>query len=131
MYSLIACCPTLNVTLYNDVKDKYANFEGVYTFQGFSDGMDYWVDTSDQNAIWYSPYHIECGSNNCPASLGFNSEIDCCSSTQIMSPNYPNSYPNNAEETWLIAAPNGSIITLQFHSFHVRLILKFENTIST
>ena len=68
-----------------------------------------------------------CGSNNCPASLGFDSEIDCCTSTQIMSPNYPNSYPNNAEETWLITAPTGSIITLQFHSFHVRLIVESKN----
>ena len=65
-----------------------------------------------------------CGSNNCPASLGFDSEIDCCSSTQIMSPNYPYSYPNNAEETWLISAPTGSIINLQFHSFHVRFIVE-------
>ena len=65
-----------------------------------------------------------CGSNNCLASLGFDSEIDCCSSTQIMSPNYPNSYPDNAEETWLISAPNGSIINLQFHSFHVRFIVE-------
>ena len=73
-----------------------------------------------------------CGSNNCPASLGFDSEIDCCNSTQIMSPNYPNSYPNNAEETWLLTAPTGSIITLQFHSFHfhsfhVRLIVDSKN----
>ena len=64
-----------------------------------------------------------CGSNNCQASLGFDSEIDCCSSTQIMSPNYPNSYPNSAEETWLITALTGSIINLQFHSFHVRFIV--------
>ena len=42
-----------------------------------------------------------------------------------MSPNYPNSYPNNAEETWLISAPTGSIINLQFHSFHVRHIIQF------
>ena len=68
-----------------------------------------------------------CGSNNCPAALGFDSESDCCSSTQIMSPNYPNPYPNNAEETWLITAPTGSIITLQFQSFHVSHIIQFEN----
>ena len=66
---------------------------------------------------------LDCGSENCPASLGFGSEVDCCSIiTQIMSPNYPNSYPNNAKETWLITAPVGSIITLQFHSFYVRFI---------
>ena len=29
--------------------------EGVYTFQGFSDGMDYWVDAEGENAIWYRP----------------------------------------------------------------------------
>ena len=65
-----------------------------------------------------------CGSNNCSASLGFDSEVDCCSSTQIMSPYYPNSYPNNAEETWLITGPAESIINLQFHSFHVRYIIE-------
>ena len=53
MFSFIACCPTLNVLLENDVKDKWANFEGLYTFQGFSDGMDYWVDAEGENAIWY------------------------------------------------------------------------------
>ena len=68
-----------------------------------------------------------CGSNNCLTSLGFFHEIDCCSSTEIMSPNYPNSYPNIAEETWLITATTGSIITLQFHSFHVRLIVESKN----
>ena len=41
-----------------------------------------------------------------------------------MSPNYPNSYPKHAKETWLITAPLGSFITLQFHSFHVRLIVE-------
>ena len=63
-----------------------------------------------------------CGSNNCLASLGLDSDVDCCSSTQIMSPNHPNSYPNNAYETWLLTAATLSIITLQFHSFHVRCI---------
>ena len=38
-----------------------------------------------------------------------------------MSPNYPNAYPNYAQVTWLISAPIGSIINLQFHSFHVRI----------
>ena len=63
-----------------------------------------------------------CGSNNCPASLDFDYEIDCCSSTQMMSPNYPNSYPKNVYETWLLTAPTGLVINLQFHSFHVRLL---------
>ena len=66
-----------------------------------------------------------CGSNNCPASLGFDSEIDCCSN-QIMSPNHPNSYPNNAYETWLLTATFGSIITIHFHSFHVSHNAVFE-----
>ena len=39
--------------LKNDVKDKWGYLEGVYTFQGFSDGMDYWVDAEGENAIWY------------------------------------------------------------------------------
>ena len=44
-----------------------------------------------------------------------------------MSPNYPNLYPNDFEENWLITAPTGSFITLQFLYFHVRLIVEFEN----
>ena len=67
-----------------------------------------------------------CGSNNCPVSLGFDSEVDCCF-LGIISPDYPNTYPNNAEETWSITAPSGSIITLQFDSFNVRHIIQFEN----
>ena len=62
---------------------------------------------------------LACGSNNCPATLGFDSNVDCCINA-ISSPNYPNSYPSNAEETWLLTAPVGLIINLQFHSFHVR-----------
>ena len=42
----------------------------------------------------------------------------------IESPGYPNSYPNNAYETWLLTSPNASIISIQFHSFHVRLIVE-------
>ena len=74
-----------------------------------------------------------CGYNNCPVSLGFDFEIDCCSTTQVIeSPNYPNSYPNNAYETWLLTDTLGSIITLQFHSFHVRLIPDLKiHTVST
>ena len=50
---LIACCPTLNVLFENDIKDVWGFREGVYTFQGFSDGMDYWVDAEGENALWY------------------------------------------------------------------------------
>ena len=72
-----------------------------------------------------------CGSNNCLASLGFDSEFDCCNKlTELMSPNYPNSYPNNANENWLITDPTASFITLQFHYFHVRIIVEFDNIIA-
>ena len=65
-----------------------------------------------------------CGSNNCPASLGFDSEIDCCVGNQIMSPNYPHSYLIFADETWLLKVSSGYTITLQFHTFHVRHIIE-------
>ena len=44
-----------------------------------------------------------CGSNNCPDSLGFDLEVDCCcklTSSTLMSPNYP----ILADEDWLITA---------------------------
>ena len=53
---LIACCPTLNVLLENNVKDKHGKYDGIYIFQGFSDGMDYWVDAEGNNAIWYQTF---------------------------------------------------------------------------
>ena len=65
---------------------------------------------------------LKCGSNNCPSSLGFESEIDCCyKPTELMSPNYPNNYPRYTSETWLLTASFGSIIILQFNSFYVIL----------
>ena len=53
MFSLIVCCPTLNILLENDVKNEVYFLEGFYTFQGFSNGMDYWVHSDGQFAIWY------------------------------------------------------------------------------
>ena len=53
LFSLLACCPTLNILLTNDVEDSWGNYEGVYTFQGFNDGKDFWVDTEGDIALWY------------------------------------------------------------------------------
>ena len=66
--------------------------------------------------------NLFCGSNNCPDSLGFDFKVDCCyelTSNTLMSPNYPNFYPNDHVEPWLITADVGLIINLQFHSFQV------------
>ena len=60
---------------------------------------------------------LYCGYNNCPV-LG--SEVDCCTNTQLVSPNYPNAFPEDVDETWLITAAPGMIITLEFHSYQVR-----------
>ena len=65
-----------------------------------------------------------CGHKNCPVSLG---NADCCGRNQFKSPNFPNEYFSNDEKTWLITAPVGSIINLQFHLFDVRLILETKN----
>ena len=59
-----------------------------------------------------------CGYKNCPASFG-NDDVNCCGRNQFKSPNYPNRYFPHDEKTWLIIAPVGSIINLQFHSFQV------------
>ena len=65
--------------------------------------------------------NLFCGYENCPASFG-NDDANCCSRNQFKSPNYPNDYFSNDKKTWLITAPIGSIIKIQFHSFHVRHI---------
>ena len=70
---------------------------------------------------------IFCGYRNCPPSLGFNPEVDCCGSiTHLVSPNYPELYPRNVEEIWGIIVPVGFIIDIEFLHFHVRkLFLKY------
>ena len=49
------------------------------------------------------------------------------SATEIASPNYPNTYPNNVDETWPITAPSGSIVKLQFQSFYVSNFLFYND----
>ena len=71
-------------------------------------------------------YSLFCGYKNCPVSFG-NDDANCCGRNQFKSPNYPNEYFLNDEKTWLITAPVGSIINLQFQFFHVRHIAVFEN----
>ena len=62
-----------------------------------------------------------CGYKNCPAS--FDANDNCCTNNELLkSPNFPNVYPANIIRNWLITAPIGSIINLQFHTFHVRHI---------
>ena len=43
-----------------------------------------------------------------------------------MSPNFPDSYPINIKESWLLTAPIGSIIILDFVFFKVRLYFKIR-----
>ena len=61
-----------------------------------------------------------CGYKNCPAL--FDTSANCCGKSQFKSSNYPNEYFPNDEKTWLLTAPVGLIIKLQFQSFHVRVI---------
>ena len=70
-----------------------------------------------------------CGSNNCPDSLGFDVEVDCCfalTSNTIISPNYPNQYPTSAVETWILNADIGFKINLQIQSFQVIILGGFR-----
>ena len=71
--------------------------------------------------------NLFCGYKNCLAS--FDENDNCCTKNELLkSPNFPINYPPiTTEKTWIITAPKGSIINLQFHSFHVRHIVKFEN----
>ena len=71
--------------------------------------------------------NLFCGYKNC-ASFG-NDDANCCGRNQFKSPNYPNEYFPNDVKTWLITASIGSIINLQFQSFHVRFIVESKNKI--
>ena len=41
-------------------------------------------------------------------------------SGQLQSPNYPNNYPNNMDCHWIITAPFGFAIALDFQTFEVK-----------
>ena len=69
--------------------------------------------------------NLFCGYKNCPVSFG-NDDANCCGRNQFKSPNYPNEYFHDDIKTWLITAPVGTIINLQFQNFHVRHILESE-----
>ena len=70
--------------------------------------------------------NLFCGYKNCPDS--FDDNDNCCTKNELLkSPNFPTYYFSNAEKTWLITAPIGSFIILQFHYFHVRLIVESKN----
>ena len=116
------------VTIYDAPNDQSAQIEklsgNLGSFAISSTGNYLFVKFESYKGGNYSGFlvAIHYGKNN----IEFINSI-FIENTQIMSPNYPNSYPTDAEESWLLTAPTGSIIILQFHSFHVRLIVESKN----
>ena len=81
-----------------------------------------WSDEGDCDTDDECLDGLDCGSNNCPASLSFDSETDCCKSqSQLKSPNYPNNYFNNAFETWLLTQESATFVILEFVAFKVSI----------
>ena len=51
---LLACCLNLNVTLENEVKNEVGWYDGIYTFGGISNDMDYFVHSEHRMyALWF------------------------------------------------------------------------------
>ena len=54
MMYLLDCCSPLNLTLGHDFENTIQNdYEGIYTFDGFINGMDYWIHDGGEYAIWF------------------------------------------------------------------------------
>ena len=93
--------------------------------EGFcASGIPCGEDEGDCDSNEECESELFCGSNNCPDSLGFDLEVDCCYNTTntLISPNYPNIYPWMIDEDWLLTADLGEIINLQFPSFSVSFL---------
>ena len=68
----------------------------------------------------------------CPISLGFANTTGCCQDVScgfanvevglLLSPNYPNNYPNDLECTHQLSTEPGKMITLEFESFAVSCV---------
>ena len=62
-FVFLDCCSSINLTLGNSIKEGnniYQAYEGVYTFSGIINGMDYFVDSKGEHAIWYVVYDYYC-----------------------------------------------------------------------
>ena len=101
----------------NSVSKNDVGFSGCFPY-GINEGPCVFDDQCKDDLF--------CGYKNCPISFG-NDDANCCGANQLKSPNYPNNYFTYDKKTWLITAPFGSIINLQFHYFHVWIIVEFEN----
>ena len=67
--------------------------------------------------------NLFCGYKNCP--VGFDDKDNCCTKNELLkSPQFPINYPYFTEKNWNLIAPAGYIIKLQFHFFHVRIIVE-------
>ena len=67
--------------------------------------------------------NLNCGYKNCLAP--FDDNDNCCTKKELLkSTNFPFNYPHLHNTSQLITANIGSIIILQFHFFHVRLIVE-------
>ena len=58
VFFLLDCCSSLILSLGDSIKNinNYQDYEGVYTFFGVINGMDYFVHSAKQVAIWYVDY---------------------------------------------------------------------------
>ena len=102
----------------NSVSKNDVGFSACFPY-GINEGPCVFDDQCKDNLF--------CGYKNCPAL--FDENDNCCTKDELLkSPNFPMNYNQFTKKTWLIKAPIGSFINLQFHSFHVRHIVEFENT---
>ena len=63
MCSSLDCCSSLNLTLANEIKAEHGSYEGVYTFAGLKNGMDFFTNGNGHEltfiidsqgvAMWY------------------------------------------------------------------------------
>ena len=76
-----------------------------------------WFDKTEIEWLWHFFHSIDplpsdaCGNKNQPLRI-INS-----SDGEILSPNYPDQYPNDSDCQWLITVDDGNLITLTIADF--------------
>ena len=113
---LIACCPTINISLSGDVKNRQGSLEGVYTYNGIINGRDYWVKVGGGMAIHYYPGFKEWTIGISNSESIFRSFVQSSSNSTC---------PNNAENNWTYYYVDDWISTSEIHLNCIGNYLKY------
>ena len=97
--------------------------KSMFTFLG-SDDENFSVPNSPKSEIWNDEYINEPKNWPCKSKDRLNTEISEKDGILVPSDNYPNQYEGGQNCKFIIKAPTGSLVRLQFWSLDIQVCKK-------